>query len=75
MIGYLFEIESKRYPFYNVIEIDVISNENDIITYQTLIDSKSEPGKWKKWEPTRTIRLSKLIIEMRDDRINKILEE
>jgi uncharacterized protein (DUF2062 family) len=74
MIDYLFELESKRYPFYNVIKIDVISNENGIITYRVLIDSKFETGKWIKQEPTRTIRLSELVAEMRDEKIKKILE-
>jgi hypothetical protein len=73
VIEYLFQIESKRYPFYQVVEIEVISNENDIISYHVCIDSKVSPG-WRKWEPTRTINLSKLVAEMRDDKLKKILE-
>lgn len=73
MINYLFDIESKRYPFYQVVEIEIISNENGIISYRVCIDSKISPG-WRKWEPKREIKFYELVVEMRDEKIKRILE-
>lgn len=73
MINYLFDIESRRYPFYQIVEIEVISDKDGVIKYRTCVDSKISPG-WKKWEPTREIKFSELVVEMRDDKIKRILE-
>lgn len=72
MIDFLFNLEQKEYPYYDVIEIEIISNINGLVKYRTLICSKID-SKWRKWEPVSEINLPDFIIENRDFRINSIL--
>ena len=72
MIDYLFELESKRYPYYDIIEIDIVSVKGGIIEYRVHVCSKISP-EWKKWEPTRKIKIPEIISEYRDYIIDKIL--
>ena len=72
MINYLLDFEQNKYPFYNVVEVDVLSNDNGVIKYKTLICSKID-SKWKKWEPIQEINISKIIEESRNDKIDSVL--
>jgi len=71
-IRVIFTLEQKSYPFYNVIEIDIVEIKNGKIQYKTLFCSKYD-NKWKKWSNTKEIEINKLVTEIREEKINSIL--
>ena len=74
IMGYLFEYEAKKYPYFDVIEIDIRSNTDDFIIYHSKICSRLDP-KWSKWEPKTEVKVSELIGYIRDEKIKSILPD
>lgn len=74
IMEYLFEYEAKKYPYYDVIEIDIRSYTDDFIIYQSRICSRLDP-KWSKWESRTEVKVSELISYVRDEKIKSILQD
>ena len=70
----IMEFEQKNLPYFNVSEIEIIYSDNHMAIYNIKISSKIDP-KWSKWESSNEIDLSKLITQLRDEKINLILED
>ena len=68
----IFILEQKEYPFYDIIEVDILKVSDGIIEYRTLICSKYDM-KWNKWTNVKKIKINELIIEIREEKINSIL--
>lgn len=74
MIEFLFEYESKKYPYYDVIEIDIRSFDNGLITYQVRVCSRLD-SRYNKWEPVSEIKVGHLMSYIRDERLKLILSD
>lgn len=68
----IFIIEQKAYPFYDVIEVDIIKVFDGSIEYRTLFCSKYDT-KWNKWSNVKKVKISELIKEIREEKINSVL--
>ena len=66
------EFEQKKLPYFNVSEMEIIKADNTIVKYRIKISSKY--AKWSKWEPSSEIDVSKLVTELRDEKLKIILE-
>ena len=69
----IMEFEQKKLPYFNVSEIEIIKVDNTIVKYRIKISSKYDT-KWSKWEPSSEIDVSKLVTELRDEKLKIILE-
>ena len=58
MINYLFKIAQRDYPYFEVLEIDVISNKLDLIEYKVRISSKSDYY-YQLWTKAKVINVKK----------------
>lgn len=67
------EYEQKSIPYFNVTEVEIIETSETKVKYKIKISSKYD-SKWSKWEPTHEMDLSKLITELRDEKLKLILE-
>lgn len=74
IMEYLFEYEAKKYPYFDVIEINIRSYTDDFIIYESRICSRLDP-KWKKWEPKTEVKVSELVSYVRDEKIKSILPD
>ncbi len=71
-IRVIFTIEQKNYPFYEVVEVDILKVNDGQIEYRTLFCSKYD-YKWRKWSEVKKIKINELVKEIRDEKINSIL--
>ena len=71
ILDLIYEISDKKYPYFIVSTVDIISNDNGIVRYKVEVCSKLEPSKWKRWEPIEEINL----IDLRDKVIEEVLTE
>jgi hypothetical protein len=69
----IMDIEQKNYPYYLISEVEIIEYTETIIKYHVTICSKLDP-KYKLVSTQRTIELSKLLADYRDNIIEIILE-
>lgn len=69
----IMDIEQKNYPYYLISEVQITGYTETIIKYRVTICSKLDP-KYKLVSPQRTIELSKLLADYRDNIIEIILE-
>jgi predicted RNase H-like nuclease (RuvC/YqgF family) len=69
----IMEFEQKKLPYFNVSEIEIIKADNTIVKYRIKISSKYDT-KRSKWEPSSEIDVSKLVTELRDEKLKIILE-
>jgi hypothetical protein len=69
----IMDIEQKNYPYYLISEVEITEYTETIIKYYVTICSKLDP-KYKLVSTQRTIELSKLLADYRDNIIEIILE-
>jgi hypothetical protein len=69
----IMDIEQKNYPYYLISEVQITEYTEKVIGYRVTICSKLDP-KYKLVSPQRTIELSKLLADYRDNIIEIILE-
>ena len=69
----IMDIEQKNYPYYLISEVEITEYTEPIIKYRVTICSKLDP-KYKLVSSQRTIELSKLLEDYRDNLIEIILE-
>jgi hypothetical protein len=69
------DIEQKNYPYYLISEVEIIEYTEKVIKYHVTICSKLDPkSKYKLVSSQKTIELSKLLADYRDNLIEIILE-
>jgi hypothetical protein len=69
----IMDIEQKNHPYYLISEVEITEYTETIIKYRVTICSKLDP-KYKLVSTQRTIELSKLLEDYRDNLIEIILE-
>ncbi len=69
----IMDIEQKNYPYYLISEVEITGYTEKVIKYRVTICSKLDP-KYKLISTQKTIELSKLLADYRDNLIEIILE-
>ena len=69
----IMDIEQKNYPYYLISEVEITGYTEKVIKYRVTICSKLDP-KYKLVSTQKTIELSKLLEDYRDNLIEIILE-
>jgi hypothetical protein len=71
----IMDIEQKNYPYYLISEVEITGYTEKVIKYRVTICSKLDPkSKYKLVSSQKTIELSKLLEDYRDNLIEIILE-
>ena len=75
MINYLFKIAQHDYPYYEVLEIDVISVKKNIVEYKVRVSSKLDKH-YQYWMKSKKIDIKdrKFIRDLRNDKLKQILD-
>ena len=73
VVNAILRLEDKKYPYYDVIGIEIVNINKEFISYRVEICSRNS-SYWRKVEPIREINISKLIEDERNERIKIILE-
>lgn len=68
----IMEIEQKNFPYFLITQIEILNTDQENIKYKCRITSKMD-SKWSIWDSTKKIKLSELIIKLRDEKIDSIL--
>ena len=69
----IMEAEQKKLPYFDVTEVEIIEYNGSTVKYRVKISSRYDK-KWSMCEPSSEIDVSKLITELRDNKIKLILE-
>lgn len=74
LVKVLIDFEQENYPFFEVIEISIISINNGVVKYQPKVCSRIDK-KWQMWKSRKEINVSELKELVRDEKINLILSD